>query len=86
MVETLADGDGWVTLTETRDPGWRALVDGHRVPISPYLGDFQAVAVPAGVHQVEWRYVPHGWPALLTASAVGFLLLAASLPWRTRGT
>jgi len=70
-----ADRDGWVTLTETRDRGWRARLDGRPVPLRPYLAAFQAVEVPAGPHDVEWVYLPAGMPALLVGSALGWLLV-----------
>ncbi|HMB68354.1 MAG TPA: hypothetical protein VKU85_03550, partial [bacterium] len=62
---------GWVTLTETADPGWRARVDGERAEIVPYLADFQAVRVPAGKHLVEWDYRPRGFGWLLALGAAG---------------
>jgi hypothetical protein len=71
--------DGWVALTETADPGWRARVDGAPAEVVPYLADFQAVRVPAGEHVVEWDYRPPGLPWLLamgTAGAAGIVALA----------
>ncbi|HEY2019248.1 MAG TPA: YfhO family protein, partial [Bryobacteraceae bacterium] len=44
-------GDPWY-------PGWRAWVDGRRVPVREYDGVLRAVPVDAGHHRVEFRYRP----------------------------
>jgi hypothetical protein len=76
--------DGFVALTESRDPGWSARVDGRSVPIVPYLHDFQAVAVPAGSHEVEWRYRPRAWNACVAASLAGLAACASAVVRRRR--
>ena len=77
VVETEGPAAGRVGLTESRDPGWKALVDGEPAEVEPYLADFMAVKIPAGAHRVEWRYSPPGLAGLLALSAVGWLVAAA---------
>ena len=81
-LETTADRSGFVGLSETRDPGWTAKVDGVRTEIVPYLGDFMAVAVPAGTHVVEWTYRPRHFPWLVASTLLGLVL--AGITWRFR--
>jgi len=58
-------------------PGWTARING--VPGVPeQAGPFQAVALPAGDSQVEFRYRPPGMAAFMALFALGWL---AVLPW-----
>lgn len=69
-VEVLEQRPGFVQLRSTAShpahvvildawaPGWTATVDGHRVPVLPADGAFRALAVPAGHHTIESRYLP----------------------------
>jgi hypothetical protein len=84
-LETNVSRAGFVALTESRDPGWSVHVDGRAAAAEAYLHDFQAVAVPAGRHRVEWSYRPRGWNALVAVFVVGLLGLAAMMWPRGRG-
>lgn len=53
-VRTAAGGK--LALHEQFFPGWTATIDGKRAVAEPWMGAFQAVAVPAGEHTVEFRY------------------------------
>ncbi len=53
-----APADGFVFLSEPYYPDRHAYVDGHRVRAVRANLAFTAIAVPAGEHQVELRYVP----------------------------
>jgi len=55
-IETTADTQSILVVSEINYHGWEATVDGVRVPI--YTADFllRGVAVPAGTHRVEMRY------------------------------
>ncbi len=63
----VVEGDPWF-------PGWRAWVDGKRVPIQEYAGVVRALPVAAGHHRIEFHYRPGSvyWGAGL--SALGVLL------------
>jgi hypothetical protein len=62
-------GDGYVVLSDTYFPGWKALVDGGESLAyrANYL--FRAVYVPAGKHQVTFIYEPK---ALWDGAAISF--------------
>jgi hypothetical protein len=47
-----------LTVRESWDPGWKALLDGQAVPIEPAGGAFLAVQVPPGQHQIILEYDP----------------------------
>lgn len=57
-INTQSSGDGFLFLSDTYYPGWRAYVDGKETKI--YLANyaFRAVKVPEGRHKVEFRFVP----------------------------
>jgi hypothetical protein len=87
-LETSLSSDGYVVLLDGYDPGWKATVDGHPVPVQRADFAFRAVAVPAGVHQVEFLYRPAtlAWGAALSALALagGAALFAAARARRRR--
>ncbi len=71
-VRAQASAPGYLVLADAYDPGWIATVDGQRAEVRRANVAFRAVAVPAGTHEVEFRYVP---------SAVRLGLLASGLSW-----
>ncbi|HEU0105870.1 MAG TPA: YfhO family protein [Vicinamibacteria bacterium] len=78
-VETQANQPGWLTVTGSFAPGWRARIDGVSAPIVRANGVFRAVRVPAGRHAVDLRYRPPAVAAggvLSLASAVAAAVLA----------
>jgi hypothetical protein len=80
-VSCRADGPGEIVLSESWFPGWKAFVDGNAVPVSLFEETFPKIAVPAGRHDVLFRYRPlsffiGGWVTGLTLlfSALLFLI------------
>jgi hypothetical protein len=53
-----APAEGYLILSETWYPGWRATVNGVETPVEQVNGVFRAVRVPAGESVVEMRYWP----------------------------
>ncbi len=82
LVRTRADGPGYLVLAETFDAGWNVTVD--QVPAVLLRANvlFRAVAVPAGQHDVLFRYRPAALFWGLGLSATG-LLLGAALLWES---
>jgi uncharacterized membrane protein YfhO len=66
-------------LVEQFFPGWEARIDGRRSGVERADGTFQATAVPAGRHTVEFRYAPASLRigALVTLFSVLGVIIAA---------
>lgn len=45
-------------LSDVYDDGWEATIDGIKTEVYRADYDFRAIAVPAGIHTVEYRYHP----------------------------
>ena len=74
-VDVAIKTDDAVVVRQTFDEGWRAEVDGVRVPVEPYLGAFLTVKVPAGNHRLLLTYDP--WEVRVAcASSLGALAAA----------
>lgn len=79
--EVRATEPALAVVAQTWHPNWRARVGGAAVAVWRANHAFQAVAVPAGVHRVELRYVDHAFRLGAIISALTVLALAA-LGWR----
>jgi uncharacterized membrane protein YfhO len=82
-IRTSADAAAWLVLTDAWFPGWRAWVDGREQPVARANYGFRAIWLPAGRHEVEFRYRPRSltWGAALSLGAAVF---AVGLVWRGR--
>jgi uncharacterized membrane protein YfhO len=81
VLDVNAPDNGYVILTETYRPGWRAEVDGEERPVLRAQSAFRAVAVPAGQHRVTLTYRPLSLmigAGLSFLALVGVILLAAA--------
>jgi hypothetical protein len=78
-VHTATDGEAWLVLSDTYYPGWTARVDGQ--PTRVLRGDllFRVVAVPAGEHEVDFRFEPGSVRVGLLLSGLCLALLIAAL-------
>lgn len=85
VLEVVAENPAYLVLTDNYYEGWTAEVNGEPSPILRAYHTFRAVTVPAGEHQVVFRFEPAPLRAgLVVSSAVGLLLLAygLGLGWR----
>jgi Bacterial membrane protein YfhO len=82
-LDVTADQPAYAVVIQTWFPGWHARLDGVQVPIYEANLLFSTVAVPAGHHHVELRYVPPAALAGLVSTA--FALLCCGVVW-TRPT
>jgi hypothetical protein len=81
VVEAESDGPGWLVLSDTYYPGWEATLDGQPATIYQANGSVRAVRLPAGEHEIVFRYRPRSFYTGACISGVsGVLLLAA---WAT---
>jgi hypothetical protein len=80
-VLTDAPAQARLVVADTMATGWTATIDG--APAQPLPGALRVVEVPAGKHEVRWRYRA---PGLLAGAVVTLvsLLLAAALSKRSR--
>jgi hypothetical protein len=79
-IQTSGAAPGHVFLADTMASGWTATVDGE--PARPLPGALRVVDVPAGQHEVRWRYRA---PGLLAGAFVSLLSLGLfALLWRQR--
>jgi hypothetical protein len=78
-VEAFLSGPGYVVLVDAYDPGWRVFMDGREVPLLRANVAFRAVQVPAGSHQLEFRYRPRSVIVGIAVSALSLVAVGASL-------
>jgi hypothetical protein len=67
---------GMLVLSDTLFPGWRATVDGRGVGIHEVNFAMRGVVVPAGSHQVRFKYTPR---TVYAGAALTLLGLGAAL-------
>ena len=79
--EATLSQDGYVFLNEIHYPGWTATIDGKPAEILRADSIFRALWVPAGSHQIEFRFwprflIPGAALSLATLTVVGLALAA----------
>ena len=78
-----ADGPGGVVvLADSFADGWSATVDRNAAPVLRADGNFRAVALSAGAHEVMFSYRTPGLRAGALVSALAALVGAVLLLWR----
>lgn len=60
-IVTNADAPGFLVLSDTYYPGWKAMVDGKETKIYRANFTFRAVEVPVGQHLVKFIFEPTYW-------------------------
>jgi hypothetical protein len=80
-VAVRADGPGFLVLADIAYPGWTASVDGQPVPIyrANYL--FRALELPAGSHDVLFRFEPASYRLgrIISMTALCLVLVCAAV-------
>jgi hypothetical protein len=86
VVQVRATQPGYLVLTDTYYPGWRATVDGELAEIVPANHAFRAVRLGAGAHTVVFEYSPLSFRLGAWTTLGAGLLLVATLAsgWLTR--
>ena len=80
LISVVAPGGGWLVLSDTWYPGWRASIDGVEVPIYPADAVFRALRLPKGEYEVEFKYLPMSFSIGTVISAAAWSGLFIS--WR----
>lgn len=61
VVRVEGDAPGFLVLTDVWYPGWGCTVDGEPAPLYRANNAFRGVAVPAGAHEVVFRFEPESY-------------------------
>ncbi len=84
---------GWLILSDTYAPGWRAFVrpldnpdaDEREIEVQRVGGNFRAVALDAGDWSVRWDYSPQSFQlGAFTSFITGMLMIFLALVWGWR--
>lgn len=70
------NSSGVLMLSASYDPGWRAYVNGHQVPVQMLAPALLGVEVSAGLHEIVFKY--YGFPdyyLLFSFAALGLVLV-----------
>jgi hypothetical protein len=70
---------GFIVISDTYHPGWRAQVDGHEVPVLRANYIMRAVPVPEGDHRLTLRFQPRLLVLGAVITAVGWFVLGILL-------
>ena len=84
-IEATATNLGYLVLTDTFYPGWKATVDGESVPILQANYLFRAVPISPGRHTVMFEYAPQSFAlglSITAATLVGIVILLMVVAWR----
>ena len=68
-------GDGWLMLSDTWYPGWKATLDGKSVQILRGFSIFRVIHIPAGSHVYKMQYQSASFTAGAGLSSLGVLFL-----------
>lgn len=79
VIHVEASQPGIVVLSDTFDRGWRATLNGGRSEILQVNGIFRGIAVPAGSHEIVFRYRPASLFLGLAGSLLGAAVFFGSL-------
>ncbi len=82
VISTTLSAPGYLVLSDANYPGWRAWVDGAPAPVLTANLLLRAVPLPAGAHQVEFRFQPDSLQrgmiiSLVTVAALVLMLAVA---------
>jgi hypothetical protein len=77
---------GILVVSDTYDRGWKATIEGRATRVYVANHAFRAVAVPAGIHRIDFRYRPLGFSvgAAISLLSLGALLAVGLALWIER--
>ena len=81
VIETSAERDALLVLSDNWYPDWRVTVDGAETPLYRANHTFRGVRVPAGAHTVEFTFDPADLRIGFIVHVVGMLLLLGYGVW-----
>lgn len=81
VIDAVAPRGGWLLLSDTWYPGWKATVDGRPAPMLRANVAHRAVSLPPGNHRVVFRFRPASTARGFVLSAAGLVLLLGGVAW-----
>ncbi|HYV49631.1 MAG TPA: YfhO family protein, partial [Myxococcaceae bacterium] len=84
-LDVQACGDGYLVITNSSYPGWRAEIDGADVPIHRADYALQAIRISSGRHQVALRYRPRSFQIGAALTLLALLMLGITRRPRRTG-
>jgi hypothetical protein len=85
-IEAVANGNGILVVNDSYWPGWKAVIDGRKVPV--WRADFlvRAVPWPAGRHLLEMKYEPLELKigGLVSLGGIVACVALAGIEWRRK--
>lgn len=84
VVRTECASRAVLVLADAFYPGWTARVDGVETAVMPANGTFRGVVIPAGDHEVEFRYLPKSFLAGAVVSLASAAVVLALAFWPGR--
>lgn len=76
-IETVTQHPTILLLTDTDYPGWEVEVDNEKKKIIKAFGIYRAVEMPAGKHQVQFRYQPKSFAVGLKLTLFSLILIVS---------
>ncbi|OQA50687.1 MAG: Bacterial membrane protein YfhO [Candidatus Omnitrophica bacterium ADurb.Bin292] len=73
---------GYLVISESFYPGWRAYLDGRQIPIEIANHVFKCLEIPAGSHRLELRFEPWSFKvgAMISLVSWGVCLVLLLIP------
>ena len=79
VLRAFSNAPGFLVLADSYFPGWEATIDGQPAPIYRADGNFRAVELAGGQHQVVLKYSPVSFKLGLFTSLLGLTVVALLL-------
>jgi len=83
-IDAVMDLDGWIVVSDSKWPGWRAYIDGRRVETHYANHAFLGVFVPKGTHHLRLIYKPEAFTRGRNITFATLVLLGAFFALRHR--
>ena len=80
-IRTSSSADGLLVLSDSYADGWNAYVDGEKTEVLRTNHAFRGIALPAGEHQVIFRYEPRSLEIGLWTTGFGSVALIGIWSW-----
>ena len=75
VIDVKTPNDGFVFLSDTYYPGWKATIDGKKTRLYRANYCFRAVKVEKGDHLIEMRFLPKSFVIGLAGSIISLIFI-----------